>query len=398
MRKFGPLSSSTRCCPTRRHRLKASHNPGNDRGPGGPAAVRTESALRKIVLDAGLVLASLIVGFLILEIGARAANGVPVFSTANFVSNMLDIVRRNTGAMVHDPTLGWNLRDDLNFGRAFATGAYGVRMNGATVQPIPQDAVLAVGDSFTVGSGVANDETWPAALERLTGKPVVNAGAGAWGVDQMVLRAETLVPILHPRRLIVGILADDSLRNSYEIYGGGYKPYFDVVDGKAALRGVPVPHVTEHNIGLNLKRKILGHSYLIYWTLRQLGYEARWVADDFRYKRVHSNEDGVEISCALMERLARVAADNGLGIAVVMEYGANEVVGKEPPWYAPPVLVCAKAHGFATVDAFPVLHSIFEKEPERFKTLWIDEDGQLGHMSAAGNALVAHLVAKQAPE
>lgn len=66
--------------------------------------------------------------------------------------------------------------------------------------------MIAVGDSFTAGSEVADAETWPAQLERLIDGPVINAGVGGYGTDQMILRSESLLPVLQPSAVVVGIL------------------------------------------------------------------------------------------------------------------------------------------------------------------------------------------------
>ena len=287
----------------------------------------THMSTRNFTFAAIILLGSLAIALLTAELTVRAIDDVPIFTSKNFVVDMLSLVRANSGVVVHDETLGWRLRDNYEGGIAFSIGEYGVRMNGASIQPVPRGGVLAVGDSFTAGSGVADNESWPAQLERQIGQPVVNAAAGAWGVDQMILRAEQLVPVLNPRVLVVGILAQDSLRNNFEIYGGGYKPYFDIENGTARLKGVPVPRVTERGVDLDLSRRVFGYSYLVYWTARRTGHEADWIANEYRYRQVHPNETGVQISCLLMDRLAALRDKNRLRVIVMMQYGAAESQG-----------------------------------------------------------------------
>jgi hypothetical protein len=350
--------------------------------------------LRQHAINGSLILASLLICFLSLEAGIRIFHGIPVLTTTNFVADTLNLVRRNTGVLIYDETLGWRLADNYAGGRSFATGAYGLRMNTADVQPPREGGILAVGDSFTAGSGVANDETWPAQLEHMSGQSVHNAAVGAWGVDQMILRAELLAPVLRPHTVIVGILADDTLRNNFEIYGGGYKPFFIIEKGKAVLKGVPVPRVTSENLGLDIWRRSLGHSYLIYAVARRLDREAWWIANNYRYRQVHANEVGVTISCLLMDRLVALKAAYGVRVVVLMQYGGDASLQKEALWYGPPVLACAKERGLETVDTFPLLHTLSVEKPQEFKDLWLDEGGQLGHMSPKGNKLIAELLYK----
>src|SRR5438105_9788269 len=101
----------------------------------------------------GLILINIAV-FLALEFGIRTWQGVPLTTTDNFIIQQLDLVRQNTGVVVHDSLLGWRLRDNLQVPGGFTTGLYGLRMNSGEIRQPPKGGVLAVGDSFTVGSGV----------------------------------------------------------------------------------------------------------------------------------------------------------------------------------------------------------------------------------------------------
>jgi len=240
--------------------------------------------MKKVVKTIGFILYSILVPFLILELGIRFWQGIPFLTTDNFIIQQLDLVRQNTGVMVHDPLLGWRLTEDYS-GGSFTTGSYGLRMNSNEIRPLAKGGILAVGDSFTAGSGVQNDKSWPAQLEQAINRPVHNAAAGAWGVDQMVLRAEQLVPALLPEVLIVSILGQDSLRNAYEIYGGGYKPYFVIQNGEAVLKGVPTPRVSDKPMNIGPIRWIFGRSFLIHWTMIRLE-PTSWIDNSYRYKKI----------------------------------------------------------------------------------------------------------------
>jgi hypothetical protein len=340
-----------------------------------------------------LVVIVTLLGLVCVELAFRAMQGIPVTSTENFLVSYLDLIRANGGAIQYDPTLGWRLRDNFQT-TEFTIGAYGLRMNDNRLRPPPNGAILAVGDSFTAGSGVSDSETWPAQLERTVGMPTLNAAAGAWGVDQMVLRVEELTPALKPSVVIVGILAQDSLRNAFRIYGGGHKPLFVPRNGSLELTNVPTPRVDAQPMEVGLVRRTLGHSYVVHWTMLRLGLASSWADDRMRYEQAHSNETGVQISCLLMDRLARLKESAGARVIVMVQYSAPEAEGAAP-WYAPPVLACASKRGLEAVDSYPSLHALAKMDRARFVELWLNEGGQLGHMSAKGNAFIADLLAKQ---
>jgi len=350
-------------------------------------------AIAEIARKALLTAVSSLAAFLVLEIGLRLWHGVKVLETSNFVLVPTDIFRANRWE-VYDPLLGWRLPDyqaGIYFGGTITTGEVGVRMNSDTVAEVPRGAILAVGDSFTMGFGVADADSWPARLESLLGRPVVNAGVAGWGVDQMVLRAEFLVPVLRPRALVVGIFELGVLRNAYEAFGPGYKPYFHVENGQAELRGTPVP-LAQPEYTDDVFRSFFGHSFVVHRLM------LRWRRDEWLkerrplFKQLYDDEKGLEITCYLMDRLVRLQDQHDLGILVLMQYSADAFTQDAPPWPSQEVLTCAEERGLATVDSWSLIKKIADSDPKRFKRLWRQENRSLGHLSPQGNQLVAALL------
>src|SRR5262245_18098613 len=72
--------------------------------------------------------------------------------------------------------------------------------------------ILAVGDSFTFGTGIDREETWPIQLERALMQrlpnlqfAIVNAGVPGYGLAQMRDMAEELLPQIKPQLLILAV-------------------------------------------------------------------------------------------------------------------------------------------------------------------------------------------------
>lgn len=320
-------------------------------------------------------------------------DGRKVLDASNFALVPTDLFRAYHW-QVYDPFLGWRLPDyqaGPYYEGTMTTGELGVRMNSDAVAPVPRGAILAVGDSFTMGACVSNSDSWPARLEKLSGQFVVNAAADGWGVDQIVLRAESLVPILRPRALIVGIFEHDVVRTTYEAFGPAHKPYFRLESGEASLRGTPVPMV-QPEYSDDAFRWFFGHSYLVHKLM------LRWRRDEWLkerkpiMKQLYKDEEGLAISCHLMDRLTWLRDRYDLEIQVLMQYRAGAFSQDDPPWTGPPVLACARERSLAVVDSWPLIKGIADSDPRRFRDLWCVENRTLGHMSPEGNQLVATLL------
>lgn len=147
----------------------------------------------------------------------------------------------------YDPLLGWRPRPDLAIsmwdGKKLTTNAQGFRSHRdyAAEKSSSSLRLLVLGDSFTFGEEVADDEVWTQRLELLCPRlEVFNLGVHGYGHDQMLLLLRELGRQLAPDVVLVGFLNTDMYRNvlSFRDYA---KPRFVLEGGELRLSSIPVP-------------------------------------------------------------------------------------------------------------------------------------------------------------
>jgi hypothetical protein len=149
---------------------------------------------------------------------------------------------------VYHPVRGWTLRPGLDAAPAFgdktlSSTPRGYRGRRAVPEAKPEGRlrVAALGDSFTFGEDVGDDETWVHQLEVIEpALETVNLGIHAYGHDQMLLTLREEGPWLQPDVVLVGFVHIDLERNRTAFFDYA-KPWFDLEGGQLVLRGVPVP-------------------------------------------------------------------------------------------------------------------------------------------------------------
>jgi hypothetical protein len=176
--------------------------------------------------------------------------------------------------------------------------------------------ILAIGDSFTFGDEVLDQETWPAQLETATGRPVLNGGVFAYGADQAFLRAQILMSSYTPEFVLLAFISDDINRTEFSYYSA-WKPYFDLVDDELVLRNVPVPRTGNPKPPYARLRSVLGYSFLANAVFRRV--IPRW----WRYGSIEkAHGDGEAVTAALLRRLDQVARGRGARL-VAITLGTN---------------------------------------------------------------------------
>jgi hypothetical protein len=172
--------------------------------------------IKKALINISIVLASVCVGLLLCEFGAR------------HVLNPADFLRLE---VVPDDVLGAVPSPDALAG----FDRWGFRN-----REVPDTSdIVAVGDSHTYGNTARMVDSWPYVLARLTGRKVYNMGLGGYGPNQYFYLSKTKALTLKPKMIIWGLYMGDDFENAFSItYGFDYWAY---------LRKLP-PQKVEPNI------------------------------------------------------------------------------------------------------------------------------------------------------
>jgi hypothetical protein len=150
------------------------------------------------------------------------------------------------------PTRGWALKPGIRDAPAFGekllnSNSRGIRGRREYSYDRPPGVarILVLGDSFTFGEEVGDDETYSHVLEAsLRGAEVLNLGVHGYGHDQMLLYLKEEGLRYRPDVVVLGFIADDMERNllAFRDY---VKPRF-VLDGeRLVLTNSPVPSPEE---------------------------------------------------------------------------------------------------------------------------------------------------------
>ncbi len=294
----------------------------------------------------------------------------------------------------YDARLGWRSlpgisRPDLyGPGLSLTTNARGFRALEEHDAPVPAGRyrIVCLGDSFTMGFGVDDTQTWPAALQRLCPEvQAVNMGLGGYGLDQAWLWYQSDGTALQCDLLLFAFIDADFNRLGLDEFGGFPKPRVDLEGDELVLRNVPVPlrFETRPARPSGWTRFLDG---LALWKLRldpataaTFARPAPWT--DERTQQVR------RVAGRLFDELARLSAQRGQRF-VLAYLPTSTLAGREPTDTAAFVRAHAAAGGTPLID----VNDAFRALPPDDRPRHFLPDR---HFSAAGNEFVAQVLLRE---
>jgi lysophospholipase L1-like esterase len=290
----------------------------------------------------------------------------------------------------YDPQLGWDYQ-------IAASRIRGPRKTGP--KPAGTFRVITLGDSFTWGIEVKDEECFPHYMEKILqgqrAAEVFNMGVGSYGIDQMLLKYLRHGRQLRPDVVVLGIYPHDYDRTRLSFYSYS-KPIFrpDEKAGQYMLENVPVPPPKEvyETLARSLDRRESDALVFLNNRLRKLfstalGSNGYYVETDrlveYLLTRLKDELDKTGTKLLVVHIPPGQAFENDQALSK----------GKSEPQTAHLRALYAKLK-LPVVD---LLDALPQGRP--LSTVYRDyyihrPDGSIGHFTPAGNAEVAKIIAE----
>ncbi len=221
-------------------------------------------------------------------------------------------------------TLGWtlkpNLRDvDAYGGKFLNTNAHGLRGSVEHGYEKPPGAfrIVVLGDSFTFGEGVGDEETYSHVLQELLPQvEVLNLGVHGYGHDQMLLYLKEEGLRYKPDLILLGFLTIDMERNilAFRDYA---KPRFVLREGQLLLTHSPVPPVDETLAAAK------------YWP--RFFELATTLHAGYRFRSGAANREAKQVTLAILDELHAAAEATGAKVALAYLPAFGELTKPDLP-------------------------------------------------------------------
>lgn len=296
----------------------------------------------------------------------------------------------------YDPELGWVNRKSVALPDFYGPGAHlhvnaqGFRgRRDVAPEPAPgRVRVVCSGDSFALGYGVDDAETWCQQLERIDARlETVNMGQGGYGIGQSWLwfarDGEPLAPDVH---LFSFIVEDFERLRSTSFFGYG-KPRVRLGAGGLRVDNVPVPRGA-------YAVPWLVHNAHLFDRLRSVRFLRAVLRSAPPDAPSEIPEDLAELAFAVFEDLQHRHGEAGRLLVLVYLPMIEEYRGRETDEWRLRLRREAARRGIVLFD---LVEPLRELPPDRIEALFL-QPGRLafpaaaGHYTAAGNRLVAEWI------
>lgn len=169
-----------------------------------------------------------------------------------YQKHVRDREHMSAGLILYDEHLGWKLarswsgrHERSEYRVSYHTDRQGFRVSDGTDRGSIATRWAVLGDSFSFGLGVNDNETFTAVMNReAADKHFINYAVPGYSTDQQWLLLQQNPEIRRARRLLVVVyLGNDPFDNvlAFPLQARHAKPYVELENGKLRVRNQPVP-------------------------------------------------------------------------------------------------------------------------------------------------------------
>ncbi len=259
------------------------------------------------------------------------------------------------------------------------TNSQGLRSSRDFAQQVPEGRIRVVcsGDSFTLGYGVSNDETW---CQQLTGFDArietVNMGQGGYGLDQAYLWYLRDGEALEHDVLIFAFISEDLQRMRVREFVGYGKPRLRLVDGELVVGNQPVPELVPR-----IKRSLASFGFLRNLRISSILEASLAGLRSSLGSDAMSEQEMYEIAGAIFRDLQGISQEKGRKLVLVHlptkeDYPSSQSAGMRD-WIA----AGAANHGIPYIDLIDTIDQV--PVPEMVRLF------RSAHYSVHGNQYIA---------
>lgn len=267
-----------------------------------------------------------------------------------------------------------------------------------TPSSVESKPLITMGDSFTFGGDVNDEETWPFHLEQLLRYPVLNAGMNRYGLDQSFLHLVRLLksgvqptavilsitPLNISRTTLTQLVASTSLKTLP-------KPYFELLNDQTLEPHLPGDKNSPVALKLDPIRNTLGKSAFLHtiFSLVSFHYWYGIPNSELRGTRYRSGLSPIDVSCSILKNIKQLSEQyRFVFVALIQDYHQN---GNQPYRFSEltqSIKTCLSELNIRTIESSDYLKPLFERNPNEYNTLFFPGS----HMTNRGNLLTAKLV------
>lgn len=306
----------------------------------------------------------------------------------------------------YDAEIGWvnlpnaNVEDLYAPGASLRTNAQGFRNDRdiPAAQPPGRFRTICSGDSFTLGFGVANEETWCHQLAIGDTQPEnINMGQGGYGIDQAWLwYKRDGLPLEHDL-LVFAFIHPDFGRMTRLSLRDYAKPRVRFAGGAFQMENVPVPRAGLLHAWLRRHRDTFG-SLRVFQLLGPL-VTRPLPEPDYEGFAPYTELEAFAVSLEIFSDLARSAATRGAQAVFVYLPSEFDILDRAQnlAGFRAELARQARRRGLSFVDLSAQFQALSraEVEPLFFKKGATHFRHAKGHYTARGNAFVARLLSER---